>query len=103
MKLSGGRIVQATVKAVETTEGATASVVWQGNAFDLSLAGRPSRLTLHLTNSVEPPLRNGETWWCDFASSRFGSANNSSKNRNKFCGIHPRKRERAGNEEIEHW
>ena len=27
------------------------------------------------------------------ASSKSGSASNSSKNRNKFCGIHPRKRE----------
>ena len=35
------------------------------------------RLTLRLTNSVEPPLRNRETWWRDFTSSRLGRGNSS--------------------------
>ena len=29
------------------------------------------------------------------ASSKFGSASNSSKHSNEFCGIHPQKRERG--------
>jgi hypothetical protein len=37
VKLSGGRIVETTIKAiVDTTEGVTASVIWRGNGFDLS-------------------------------------------------------------------